>query len=940
MKRYEVVEELGRGGMGAVYLAMDRVLGRKVALKTILGAAEGEILARFIEEARAAASLDHPAIVPTYEIGTDGKDLYFTMEPVEGRTLSAAIRAGDLPLRDAVRALAEVARGVAYAHEKGLVHRDLKPQNVMLTPRGDVRILDWGLVRARKAERGTRNGEAGPGGAGGGEAVHGHGHGHGPRSRNTVTGGTGGEKPPGALRGATLPLSATRLTRTGAVMGTLAYMSPEQAGGETGRIGPATDVYALGAILYEILAGVPPHQGTYAQILARLVDGKLEPPSSRAPGREVPRELEAIALQAMARDPAQRYESAAHLARDLEAWLAGRPVSVLPPPWPVRAARWVGDHRLLASGAALALAAAVAVAVAYSYARSYEEGRRRNAELREKELLGEGHEEAAREARSSLDRAREASRAWREAHDAWRAQVAREDRVLSSLPLLPAMDDGESLDAFEKRTKEACAAFFDGEAGKEFEEAIRSRQDPTGRSGGSPELRVAAGSARRALVAAVAAARQAQERLESAAELAGRDAPERGVVQELARVRLEAALEEALALEADSLSPRVIATAPRTAAWETDSERVPRGFQELLSILAEDRKLLSPGLAWDRAMALLGAKRPVRVAPLPPGATAELFLLTGEPLWTGGDARAGMARVLQVDPAGFEGDLDIGEYLLVLATDGREVRHPFLVRRDREGESLDPAFPSAFPPGTVYVPAGEFLAGGSAPQALPRHLSRVEDPFFLQESEVTLAEWREFLGGIWASGHQGLHAAMIPQNRFTDRIEPVLERTAEGGYLLLDRTADWNHPVFGVSYVMAAVYARWKSASDPGRRLWRLPTAQEWELAAAGPSGRGYPWGERFDRERVRCYSTRGDGYTVPATSHVAGRGLLGAYQMSGNAMEWVATPFTRDFVTLRGGAWGSTDDGARVAARVGFLPSDVVAGSGFRLVCVPAEVR
>ncbi|MBI4616015.1 MAG: serine/threonine protein kinase, partial [Planctomycetes bacterium] len=142
--RYEIERELGRGGMGAVYLARDRLLGRRVAVKLIQGEAHPEVVRRFVQEARATGALDHPAIVPTYTINRDGRNLYFTMEALEGRTLGDAIRAGDVPLADLVRSLADVARGVAYAHERGLVHRDLKSANVMLTREGEVRILDWG----------------------------------------------------------------------------------------------------------------------------------------------------------------------------------------------------------------------------------------------------------------------------------------------------------------------------------------------------------------------------------------------------------------------------------------------------------------------------------------------------------------------------------------------------------------------------------------------------------------------------------------------------------------------------------------------------------------------------------------------------------------------------------------------------------------------------
>ncbi|MBI4614728.1 MAG: serine/threonine protein kinase [Planctomycetes bacterium] len=279
MPRYEILRELGRGGMGTVYLVRDQFLGRDVALKVLRGALPGAV-ERFVREARAMAALDHPTAVPIYTISRDGDDLYLTMEAVRGRTLREAFAAGDLKIAEAVSVLAEVARGVAYAHEKGFVHRDLKPSNVMLGEHGEVRVLDWGLVRAELAGRPEPAGDV--------------------------------------LERSFSP----RLTVAGAVMGTPAYLSPEQAEGLGRPIGPATDVYSLGAILYEILCGCPPFAGSLREILVRVMEGRFDPPSRRAPERRVSPDLERTCLRAMAIHPGHRHPSAGAFAEELEAWLA------------------------------------------------------------------------------------------------------------------------------------------------------------------------------------------------------------------------------------------------------------------------------------------------------------------------------------------------------------------------------------------------------------------------------------------------------------------------------------------------------------------------------------------------------------------------------------------------------------------------------------------
>ncbi len=298
--KFVLLEELGSGGMGTVYKAFQTDLQRVVALKALRGsvAAGSSVRERFQREARAVARLTHPGIVRVFEVGeTDGIH-YFTMEFIQGEDLVTRLRHGAVPLQEAVRWIRDAALAVHHAHENGLIHRDIKPANILVDANGTVKVADFGLAMDATADR--------------------------------------------------------RLTLTGEWMGTPHYMSPEQARGDWGQVGPASDVYSLAATLYDVVAGVPPVDATDIYgILERVTRGQLAPLRSRAP--QSPRDLETICTKALDLDPKRRYASARELAEDLDRLLRLEAIQARPLTWWERTTRALRRNRRRVAAAALAL---------------------------------------------------------------------------------------------------------------------------------------------------------------------------------------------------------------------------------------------------------------------------------------------------------------------------------------------------------------------------------------------------------------------------------------------------------------------------------------------------------------------------------------------------------------------------------------------------------
>jgi serine/threonine-protein kinase len=349
-QRYTIIRAHARGGLGQVSVARDEALRRQVALKEIRPdrADDPHLRQRFLTEAEITGQLEHPGIVPIYALDRDEQGRpYYAMRFIAGRTLGEAIHAfhksskgaenrasfASLDFRDLLKRFIDVCEAIAYAHSRGVIHRDLKPANVMLGEFGETLVLDWGLAKVLGREN-----EPSPSDS----------------HVRIVPSDAGAES--------SLGMHTSSLTEAGQVLGTPAYMSPEQAAGA--GVGLATDGYALGAMLYEVLTGRPPFTGrTSLEVLEKLRAGPPRLPSEIQ--RQVPRGLEAICIRGMARSAVERYATASDLAREVERWLADEPVQAFSEPWSLRMRRWARRHRtLVVSAMAVTVAGVLLLAAA------------------------------------------------------------------------------------------------------------------------------------------------------------------------------------------------------------------------------------------------------------------------------------------------------------------------------------------------------------------------------------------------------------------------------------------------------------------------------------------------------------------------------------------------------------------------------------------------
>ncbi len=601
--RYRLQKELGRGGMGVVYLALDTELRRDVALKTLLlDAGENRTLVeRLQREAQTAAALRHPGIVPIHDAGTIDGVPFLAMGFVRGQTLSHALSATPpAPLRERVRWVADAADAVAHAHDHRIIHRDVKPSNLMIDEAGGVHVLDFGLARRLEGE--------------------------------------------------------TALTRSGEAVGTPLYMAPEQMNGERKAASPAADVYSLGAVLYEALAGQPPFPGaTMGEVVARVLTE--DPVPLRRIDARIPLDLDTICARALSKEPERRFPTAREFAQELVRWRNGEAITSRPESAAERWLRW-GRRRKALLGVGMTALSSIVLALGFAWQE--ESGRRERADLAAQVTAGLRERaatllEATLVVRRSGGMLAEAERAFAEPlrHAAAAAQDrlpelpdphfqlgrlyrallrfdearAEQDRALAKDPgYVPSLYERAVLSAQAHRTRAAAVR---------AEIAAREALDrPAGgyrRSGAGPAAPVASADAeferlRAALQADLARLAQAVSSPASGADLAGGRADRArlaaaqglaaaysGIPGEAARARerlaealaLDDSLEEAYETLADVALMRGELEAAEAAC--TDGMRRDRGYVPYPLVRGEVRlrRALDPSVPLDKTLALM-----------------------------------------------------------------------------------------------------------------------------------------------------------------------------------------------------------------------------------------------------------------------------------------------------------------------------------------------
>jgi formylglycine-generating enzyme required for sulfatase activity/predicted Ser/Thr protein kinase len=954
---FRLIRRLGEGGMGVVWLAQQESLKRPVALKLIRAerTGSGDVERRFQREAESVARLRHPNIVQIHASGEERGVRYLAMEFVDGRALDdvarEAIAQGKrLDVPRVLGWIAAIARALAAAHAEGIVHRDVKPSNIVVRTDDTAMLTDFGLAR---------------------------------------------------------DVDATVATRSAGFMGTPSYAAPEQIDAHIGPIDARTDVYALGATLYELVTGVVPFSGnTTEQVLHGIVSASLTAPRRR--NKALSRDLETVILKAMERDPRRRYVDAAAFADDIDALLALRPIAARPPSVVRRGVAWV-RHRPLLAVSFLAVVLVVVAAPWYAArqrrfeadaaladARARiaahrdrgEQERTTNEELSplraifQKHYLPPIHKREMRELEARRDAlAQERDQAFfgalgaleqaerlgadrdalRRARaelfmDGWRDAEARADsvRAASFADLVRRHDDerrfaGElaGLGTLELRTTPvpARAWLFRYEELSRLESAGDPRLVPVPVGDARPlvkpgatVLRVARGVGD---VPTGALITHVRGRPVAGVMFAAHDAGEVREFDVLARIdgeRVHSRFEFDVLAETqrghDGVpNERVVYTFER----EGSTYDVTRTFDEGPPVAIVDARGLCERGGLVARVVDDGAERDVE---LPTGLVVRFTaapLVRSEPCCIG------------TTPLRKDG-LVPGSYLLLLRAEGQEdLRVPFVLGRGTT-RTLEPIF---FPRGTtpdgfVRVVAGDVAVGDDEnSMSSDERSTKAVDDLFVQEREVTFREYFEFLNDPATRTEVESSPTLIRLPRRPENAADggYLPRSPEGRLLLPQLWVDW--PVIGVSQQDAEAYVQWRNARAErnGESVtYALPSPYEWEKAARGVDARSYPFGNRFDpafgkflMSRPVRADTPYDVQPEPVMSFPIDESVYGVFDLAGSQSEWVGGELSRTNIEIhaeyRGGSWThNTIDSGRASVRSGMAPEQAAGSIGFRL--------
>lgn len=901
---FRLLERLGEGGMGVVWMAEQISLGRRVALKVIRSEVANSLTAntRFDREARAIAKLSHPGIVRIFSVG-GGKDdtpggaggtlRYIAMEYVPGRgldeTLADAKRSG-APLAPKVVARwgSQIARALHAAHEQNIIHRDVKPSNIRIAagaagspshsgsptasgPQpGRAMLLDFGLAR----------------------------------DLGDTTAGT---------------------TLTQAFVGTPDYAAPEQVGRGGGILDARTDVYSLGAVLYEALTGVTPTRGeSLEQVLVSILTDEPIEPVKLVPG--LPRDLSIVVMKAMRKDPARRYQSAAALADDLDAILELRPISARPPGAGERLLRWTSRNRALTAVLATASFSLLAVGgllvaqrLAASTARREECDRTlaeawklRDEYRRDRETLRDN------EARFvDLVNSRDGGYFTPEQDRAFNTLEAAVDRARLGRELtfhkgLDLAGRAERLGAEPAEVQRLKASMYleryleaelrDDPEGREIFRDFVRQHDPDG---------------------------AVLDKLRGATSLRFVNAPpaaELHIFRRQLASRIDVKAEPRLVPVPFRASPRWRPPTDMPGDWTL---RVTRGAGDL----REGDQILSIGgrgfasLACEQAEALAAPGAPAvvwsgghgRRLTLPDGLQVRL---TAAPRYLGPESRVTDRELAQGV------SLDAEPYILEMRAPGYE-RRVVVLRPSRDATWTQDC--SMRPLGTT--PDGWIQVSATSSSPDPRR------PFWIMEREVTVADFFDFLNHADTQARIAADPSLKWEPRDSETAQG--QRDAEGRFLI---PHDWDPrwPVIFVTRHAALAYADWMTRTrGQGRWTYTLPSEDQWVEASAAVGGERYVWGSRFRPKWTSSCFAKPTPSPDPVRSFPIDESVLGVYDLGGSASEWTTRVWIPGQAYFRhaGGAWGTgLPEAFQVYGGNGALSESRGGMIGFRLVMTAAE--
>jgi len=866
-ERFILGPELGRGGLAQVLEATDREIGRTVALKVVPSGEGEEVLERFRWEARITGRLEHPNIVPVHEMGElpASNTLYFAMKKIVGQDLHDVIHSRKVPLRRLVEILRDVCRAVAFAHSRGVIHRDLKPANVMVGDFGEVLVVDWGLARL-----------IGDAEAPGDRRVHRKDH-----------------------ADVAKRAESSHLTLEGDVLGTPSYMPPEQALGHLAELDARSDVYSLGAILYEILTNRPPHTAdTSWGILDRVVTEPVRPPREL---HDVPPDLDAICLRALSKKKEDRFPGAAELAAEIDAWLEGTKERErregLAGEQAKRGAEAIARWKKL-SGEAVAVAA---------HALELEEAYRPKHGEERKRALWEAE-----------DRADELERASTE------ALAEAEAALASAMSNVPGHAEARRLRAELAWERFLQAEKAEDRPGMQLMLAVAKEHND-----GSLDARLRGDGS-----IAVETREWTCRCLEEGREVSPAELAVHGYHPWSGR-RLATSVPEGLrALEpAGPLRLRVHAASCARAPLEGAQVWVFR-FREIdrRLIPVTERPSMTP--VPDRVLDALYADSPYRPQ--------------------GGGTYLGSTPVA---PRPWP----MGSWLLIMTAEGREpMRVPFEVGRNEDAAVAATLLRNGeIPAGLLPISAGRWHWQGDR-QGTSRNAEEIRkmDDFLLASQPVTCREYAAFLDALgpedgaphvprqseksgfcwpWIEG-QGF---AIPTAAW---LASATEADRKRASRLADSPVDWEEdwPVFGISWEDAVAYTHWLSLRDG--RVFLLPHEEQWERAARGADDRFFPWGKRFDFANLNLNESQDVPKPCSVHSFPGDESPFGIRGMGGNARDCCLNDpggeQTR-WRIARGGSWPNARTTARSTYRAGSMARNVTYGTGFRVACavrVPCE--